>query len=135
MLVNPQPTSIEKNYSRLFLQNFFHQMRMDRVDNFFKNKILSILKKKSKHFASLTIQDRQLGLKIYELDRSMEKIITLERAPVIFPIERMFDSSLYTIKNRVYKSVGVNFRWSDYTILVKGSFRNLKLIFFLGSLY
>ena len=103
--------------------------------SYFKNITLSLLKKHPDNSTLLTSSDKKLKLKLYELIQDGKSLPISERAPLIFPIERRFESNYNRFKSIRYKRVSVVFDWKEFSILLTGTVRDLKLIFLLGALY
>ena len=102
---------------------------------YFRNNTLSLLKKNLNNCTALTLSDTKLKLKLYELIQTGERLPAENRAPLIFPVARQFESDYNRFKIIKYKTISIIFDWKEFSVLIKGVGSNLKLIFFLGSLY
>ena len=74
-----------------------------------RNTVLALLRKPLKDFTSLTIRDKQLKLKLYELRQGVDRLSSLKRAPLIFPVAREFESNHSRFKKLTYKSISIIF--------------------------
>jgi len=125
----------EKNSLLMPAEELVQERAKNSTNSYFRNITLSLLKKHLNNSVLLTSEDKKLKLKLYELIRDGKPLSLLERAPLIFPVERKFESNRNRFKSLKYKGVSVTFDWKEFSVLIRGKRKNLRLIFLIGSLY
>ena len=125
----------EKNNVLVSAEQLVRERAKNSTHSYFRNITLSLLKKHLYDFTLLTSNDKKLKLKLYELIQDGEPLPLSERAPLIFPVEREFESNHNRFKSLKYKGVSIIFDWKEFSVLLKGRRQDLKLIFLIGALY
>jgi hypothetical protein len=118
-----------------FLLKFFESLRTKPSNYYFKNSVLNVLKKKSKFYVPLTYEEKRLSLKVYGVTKESYSIIREKRAPVLFNIEKEFRSDGADTKQFYFNKLLIKFNWENFTLVVSGPTKKLKILFFLASLY
>jgi pantoate kinase len=99
----------EKQNVLMPAEELVRERAKNSIHSYFRNTTLALLKKSSKDFTSLTTLDKQLKLKLYDLRRDGERLPSLMRAPLIFPVARKFESNHSRFKKLTYKSISIIF--------------------------
>ena len=93
----------ERNSLLMPVEELVRERAKNSTNSYFRNITLSLLKKHLNNSVSLTSEDKKLKLKLYELVRDGKPLSLLERAPLIFPVERKFESNRKRFKSLKYK--------------------------------
>jgi len=117
------------------VEELVRERAKNSTHSYFRNITLSLLKKHLNNSILLTSDDKTLKLKLYELIKDGKSLPLSERAPLIFPVEREFESDYNRFKSIKYKGVCIIFDWKEFSVLLTGTKEDLKLIFLLGALY
>jgi len=100
------------------VEELVRERAKNSTHSYFRNTTLSLLKKHPSNSTLLTSDDKKLKLKLYALIEDGKSLPLEERAPLIFPVEREFESNYNRFKSIKYKGVCIIFECSIHSQLL-----------------
>ena len=72
---------------------------------------------------------------MYGVTKDSYSIVREKRAPVLFNVEKEFKSDGADLKQFYFNKLLIKFNWENFTLVISGPTKKLKIIFLLASLY